>query len=384
MASVSTSMTHDMTSRERLETTWNYQEPDRVPIEMGISRDAAQNPRAAELVALMEQYVDRFGGWSPPWGYFGLENTYEEEVVEDKPGEYARRRRTYHTPAGEFTAITYHPASSRDPNDYAWEKHYLSSPDDLRRLLAARSNPFDIDFEGYHRTVENFSDRGIILVGFPQPFGQLARNSLRKDFYAWLITERDLMHDLHDATTDRIFRQLELLFTKVEPRYFSQCGMEMAITPWISRQMFEEYIVPTDGRLYQLVHQHGGKTRIHCHGCAMEYLERFAEIGIDGIEPCEPPPQADVVLKEAKRRVGGRMLLCGNIPSPQFEFMEPDETDALVKQAIRDAAPGGGFVLRTTGGSAGTSGTSNLDRVLANCQRMLEAGIKYGAYPIQV
>ena len=377
-------MPRELTSRERLETTWNYQEPDRVPIEMAISRDAAQNPRAAELVALMEQYVDRFGGWSPPWGYFGLENTYEEEVVEEKPGEYTRRRRTYHTPAGDFTAITYHSASSRDPNDYAWEKQFLSSPDDLRRLLHAPHRPLDADLDGYARTVESFGDRGLILAGFPQPFGQVARNTRREDFYAWLITERDLMHDLLDDLTQRIVRQLEPVLAHAKPKYFGQCGMEMAVPPWISRHMFEEYIVPTDGRLYQLIHQHGGKTRIHCHGCAMEYLERFVEIGIDGIEPCEPPPQADVVLKEAKRRVGGRMLLCGNIPSQQFEFMDPDETEALVKQAIQDAAPGGGFVLRTTGGSAGTCGPRDLDRVLANCQRMIEAGIKYGRYPIEV
>ena len=377
-------MADEMTSRERLETAWDYQEPDRVPIEMNIAPSARQDPRAAELVALIDQHVDLFGGWGPAWGYFGLEATHQVEVIEEKPGEYTRHRRTWHTPVGDFSAVTYQPTSTRDPNDYAWEKHYLSSPEDLRAIMNARCEPLPTDFDGYSRTVESFGDKGIILVHFPQPFGTYTRNTLRADGYEWLISERDLVHDFLDCYTDRILAQLERLFGRVEPAYFSQCGMEMAIKPWLSWPMFEEYIAPTDGRLYGLIHDHGGKIRIHCHGCIMDYLERFVEIGIDGVEPCEGPPHADVDLAEAKRRVGDRMLLCGNIPSPQFEFIEPDEVEEMVKAAIRDAAPGGGFVLRTTGGHAGTGSACDVERSYANCQRMLEAGIKYGRYPVQV
>lgn len=377
-------MADEMTSRERLETAWNFQEPDRVPIEMNIAPSAQQDTRAAELVALIEQYVDHFGGWGLPNGYFGLDCKHEVEVVEEKPGEYTRHRRTYHTPVGDFSAITYQPTSTRDPNDYAWETHYLSSPDDLRAIIEAPWEPLPFDPEGYTRAVEGFGDRGIVLVNFPQPFGTFVRSTLRADGYSWLITERDLVHDLLDCFTDRILVQLERLFDHVEPKYFSQCGMEMALKPWLSRDMFEEYITSTDGRLYKLIHDHGGKIRIHCHGHVMEYFERLSEIGIDGVEPCEGPPHADVDLAEAKRRVGDRMLLCGNIPSPQFEFIGPDDVEEMVKAAIRDAAAGGGFVLRCTGGHAGTGGACNQERAYANCTRMIEAGVKYGRYPIAI
>lgn len=96
-----------LSSRERLETAWNYQEPDRAPIEMGISKEAAQHPRAARLVELIRDHADHFGGWSPPWGHFCLDHTYEEEVIEEKPGEFTRRKRVHHTAAGDFTAVTY-------------------------------------------------------------------------------------------------------------------------------------------------------------------------------------------------------------------------------------------------------------------------------------
>jgi len=370
-----------LTPRERLERVFNCQEPDRVPIEMSIVAEAARDPRSARLRELTAQHAAKLRGWGPNWGFFCLPYTHETREIENKPGEYKRIQRTYHTPAGDFYAITKHPVSTID---YAWEKHYLSDPDDLRRLMNAPYKLLECDTSAFHRGREQLGDDGILMVGIPHPFGQLTRSTLRQDFYAWLILERTLIHDLLNVLVNRVLNQLEYLLPKLRAKYFSQCGMEMALTPWMSHAMFDEYIVPHDSKIYQIIHKYDGKTRIHCHGNAMEYLEKFVEIGIDAIEPCEPPPQADVVLKEAKRRVGDRMLLCGNIPSPQFTFMQPDETEEYVKQTIRDGAPGGGFILRTTGGDAGTWTARNLGHVLANAERLIEAGFKYGQYPISI
>jgi len=348
---------------------------------MNIVAEAASDARSTKVRELIAQHAAKLRGWGPNWGFFCLPYTHETVEMEDKPGEYKRIQRIYHTPAGDFYAITKHPVSTID---YAWEKHYLSDPDDLRRLMNAQYKLLECDTGAFHRARKQLGDDGILMVNISHPFGQLTRSTLRQDFYAWLILERTLMHDLLDVLVNRVLNQLEYLLPKLQARYFSQCGMEMALTPWMSHVMFDEYIVPYDSKIYQMIHKYGGKTRIHCHGNAMEYLEKFVEIGIDAIEPCEPPPQADVVLNKAKRRVGDRMLLCGNIPSPQFSFMEPDETEEYVRQTLRDGAPGGGFILRTTGGDAGTWTARNLGRVLANCERLIETGLKYGRYPISI
>jgi hypothetical protein len=373
----------EMTSRERLEHVWNFQEPDRVPIEMNISAEAARDPRSAKVRELMAKYSDRFYGWSPNWGWFGMPVKTESKVIEHKPGEYKRVQRIVHSPIGDFDSIDWYPASTID---YAWEKMYFSTPDDLRKLKDVPFYPLKIDPSSYRKRVKQVEDRGLVAVNVPNPFGILVRSAKREDFFSWLILERTLIHDVLSILFAHVTQKLEYLLSIIDAKYFSSSGQELALDPWMSPAMYDEFVKPYDTMIYELIRKHGGNVRIHCHGNAMKYLERFLDSGINGIEPCEPPPQGDVVLKGAKQCVGDRMLLCGNIPSQNFRFTDLDHTEELVKQTIRDGAPGGGFILRTTGGSAGTWMVPelDLDHQLAHCQRLIEAGLKYGKYPINI
>jgi len=368
-----------MTSRERWECVFAGRIPDRVPIELYLNPHAAKDPRTARLRELIQAHTDPIAGWSPGWKWLGIDASYEEEEIERAPGRYFRLRRVYHTPVGDFEAITYHPIHELQ-DDYHWEKHYVSTPDDLRRLLEAPRPFSEPDVKSFFELRERMGDSALLTCSVPHPFGQLCRVTLREDWYAWLILERRLVHELLSVMVDQVVQMLECLVANGVGPYFVQSGMEMAIDPWMSRDMFEEYIVPHDSRIYDVIRKSDGKIRIHCHGNAMEYLERFHEMGIDAIEPCEPPPQADVVLAEAKRRVGDPMVLCGNIVSQLFHMTHPDETEQRVRQALRDGMPGGRFALRTTGGQAGTGNLNLLDKIIPHCERMIETGVKYGRY----
>ena len=115
----------------------------------------------------------------------------------------------------------------------------------------------------------------------------------------------------------------------------------------------------------------------------MDFLERFVEMGIDSVEPLEPPPYANCDLAEAERLVGDRMLLSGNIPSQGFVFMEPEQVEELVREAIEAAAPGGGYTLRLTGGGGGRGSerrAAQADRNIACAEAYFDAALKYGWY----
>ena len=102
----------------------------------------------------------------------------------------------------------------------------------------------------------------------------------------------------------------------------------------------------------------------HCHGNSGGYLELFADMGIDALDPLEPAPYGDNILSDAKKRVGEKMLLQGNIPSQVFgiESFDPDEVYEMTKAAISQGAEGGGFTLRTTGSAYVGNGKTNAQK----------------------
>jgi hypothetical protein len=226
----------EMTSRERLEHVWNFQEPDRVPIEMNISAEAARDPRSAKVRELMAKYSDRFYGWSPNWGWFGMPVKTESKVIEDKPGEYKRVQRIVHSPIGDFDSIDWYPASTID---YAWEKMYFSTPDDLRKLRDVPFYPLKIDPSSYQKRVKQVEDRGLVAVNVPNPFGILVRSAKREDFFSWLILERTLIHDVLSILFAHVTQKLEYLLSIIDAKYFSSSGQELALDPWMSPAMYD-------------------------------------------------------------------------------------------------------------------------------------------------
>ncbi len=76
-------------------------------------------------------------------------------------------------------------------------------------------------------------------------------------------------------------------------------------------------------------------------------------------------------------------MLSGNIPSPYFPFWDRKQVEESVREAVQAAAAGGGFTLRTTGGTAGTNAfrsREQLGKIIENCEAYMLAGLQYGSY----
>ena len=97
--------------------------------------------------------------------------------------------------------------------------------------------------------------------------------------------------------------------------------------------------------------------------------------------------QEGLGFADAKRRVGDRMLLSGNVVSQDFLRMTDAQVREQVRAAIRAGAPGGGFTLRCTGGTCGTGGMKTEEQAregLRKAEVYLDAALEFGAYPIAV
>lgn len=373
-----------MTSKERLLTAWSFEEPDRVPIELNISEPALEFEEAERVVRFIDEEADNFyGAPGADWGFLGLPATYEDEVVEDVPGDFLRKRRVYHTEAGDFWALTRHKYEELNATDFHWERRYIHTLDDMVRLAEAPRRVAAVFPQAFGEGVAERGDRGLPLVGVLHPLGRLVRQATHEHVYAWLAGEAEVMHRFLENANQQVAETVTALCGAGIGPYFGVTAHEMLIPPWMSPRMFDEYIFPYDKRVNDAIHAGGGRLRAHCHDAVSDILEKFADMGVDALEPVEPPPFGDVDLADAKRRVGHRMMLSGNVPSQEFPTAEPAAVRQWVSEAMEAGKPGGGFTLRTTGGGASTNAAKDADqmRAILKCiEAYIDAGLELGQY----
>jgi len=115
----------------------------------------------------------------------------------------------------------------------------------------------------------------------------------------------------------------------------------------------------------------------HVHSCGPEsLLVKIAveETQLSIIDPLEIPPMGDCNLAELKERYGDKIILKGNLHTTNVMlFGTADDVCTVSRQAIRDAAKGGGFIL-STGDQCGR------DTPDENIMAMVETARTFGKY----
>jgi len=142
--------------------------------------------------------------------------------------------------------------------------------------------------------------------------------------------------------------------------------------PLIRPALFREYILPSLRQMVDAFKTKGAKILIHSDGNIMPFLEDFIAIGIDGLHPLERT--AGMRLPLIKQQYGDKLTLVGNVDAKTVLQDGPLEAiEAQVKECIRDAAKGGGYIL--------ASDHSIHPGIPANNVKfMFEVARKYGTY----
>ncbi|MBM3133586.1 MAG: hypothetical protein FJZ95_11235, partial [Chloroflexi bacterium] len=161
-------------------------------------------------------------------------------------------------------------------------------------------------------------------------------------------------------------------------------GVEVVLTgddlaqktgPMLRPEMIEKLYGESYRRMAEAIHKQGKKLIFHSCGNIYPLLDKFIEWGFDGIITMEPT--AGVNLGEVRKRVGHRLTLVGNLDVSYLLVRGTrQEVEDAVKQAIRDAAPGGGYIL--------SASHSHPFVDPARLEWMVEAAHQYGTYPIRI
>ena len=130
-----------------------------------------------------------------------------------------------------------------------------------------------------------------------------------------------------------------------------------------------------DVDLVDLLHKYGGYARLHSHGKVKNVLPAIREMRVDAVDPLEPPPDGDVELHEARKILGTKTVLIGNIEERLFEIGRKTDIEKQVKKAISQTAATGVFILCPT---AMPISTPLKKKIQQNIIHYIDCGLKYG------
>jgi uroporphyrinogen decarboxylase len=146
--------------------------------------------------------------------------------------------------------------------------------------------------------------------------------------------------------------------------------------PLMSPVMFRQFILPRLQKMVDAVHEEGAYAVKHSDGNLMPIIDMILGTGIDAINPIEPAAGMDI--KEIKEKYGASYCIIGNIDCGELlSNKNPEDVELAVKNCIRDAGDGGGYICATSNSVHSSVKPENL---LA----MINATKKYGKYPLQV
>jgi len=117
---------------------------------------------------------------------------------------------------------------------------------------------------------------------------------------------------------------------------------------FLSRDMYAEFVLPYERRLAEAVRAEQKPVYTHTCGNIGDRLDLMVETHIDGLDTLDPPPLGNALLDAAKRDVGDRVFLKGNMNSVELLLAKTDqEVIAEANRCLEAASAGGGYILST-------------------------------------
>ncbi len=391
-----------MDFKERILTAMNHEEPDRVPV-MGLIMDQATvnqilDKKPADFVGMLKKPVLRGvikGLLNTNWFwnrmYYGnfagaLESAIKlgfdanwtiYSLMQLEPDSESPLGLVWHDVFGRVFEMV----SDERGNMTVNYSRPLCATEEQWEAWAERKAPlFDRLIENattfHKRLVDKYGDR-TLPVGFAAP--GIFENSWQAigfvNFTKFIYQKPEFVKRVIAFQTDFYLRYLEGVM---------QSGLDVVIGgddlghktgPMMRPELVEKLYGESYRRVADLVHEHDKKFIFHSCGNIYPLLDKFVEWGFDGLITMEPTAGMD--LARVREQVGHRLVLIGNLDVSYLLVRgSRQEIDDAVRQAIRAAASGGGYVL--------SASHSHPLVDAARLEWMVDAAHRWGRYPISI
>jgi uroporphyrinogen-III decarboxylase len=152
-----------------------------------------------------------------------------------------------------------------------------------------------------------------------------------------------------------------------------QISSPYAGSGFISSDAYKSFVLPSVTKISKAITKAGGFSYIHTCGSIEDRLELLAQSETDGIECLDPPPLGNVTLSDAKKRVGDKLFLKGNLDSVNLLMQGSDEeVEKVVTETIDTGKTNGAFILSS---ACSVSAMVNPDRIKWVSEINAEKGI---------
>jgi hypothetical protein len=146
--------------------------------------------------------------------------------------------------------------------------------------------------------------------------------------------------------------------------------------PIMSPKRYNDLLLPAYKKLVDSIHERGHKIVLHTDGDITPLLDFTVNCGFDGLHALEPTAGVDLAF--VKKKAGEKLCLLGNVDVSHVLTANGTKEDVenWVKNAIKTAGPGGGYICSATNMHPGVEPQ--------NLKWMVETVKKFGNYPINL
>jgi hypothetical protein len=378
-----------MTSRERVRTSLDFREPDRVPMDLGsnimsgimahaldrLRRYLGLEPRPVKVHEVFQMLgelemdvVERIGAdilpVEPLVQFFGLrrENWKPWQLWDGTrvlvPGQFDVEVDSDGSWLLHAEGDPSKPIEGRMPKDgFYFDMPSLMTSDPNWKppsIAEARREHLigDEELEFLQARAEHLrrtTDKSLLLGAWD--YVGLAWVGSIPDFLMLLLSDTAYVRDLFAARTEAAIRNLEKLAARLGDR-IDIVGMDGTDyggqnSELIAPELFEELVIPFFKEQNDWVHTHTNwKTWYHSCGSITRMLPMLIDAGVDIINPVQTSA-AGMDPAWLKERFGKRIVFWGAGVDTQrtLPFGSAEEVALQVRERIRIFAPGGGFVF---------------------------------------
>ena len=385
-----------LTSRERVLTAIHHEQPDRVPLVIGVSNATGVKMRPYKGIK------DIIGVQAPDnyiydWPELGTAEIDEETMcrlhsdvrgVLDLEPEKIRKRNCERDPHSDYIDSWGSGQTEISPGDWFPSVHPLPEARTAEDLDAYQGWP-DMDDPTRIAHVRDNARR----LAEENQFAILATPWLLFPFeraYAMQGMDTFLLNMARDPDFARaLLEKIAVYCKQLMGRFLEELGDNVDIIKigddlgtqeslMISPKMYREILKPVHADFISFIKARTkAKIFFHSDGDVAPLIEDFIEMGVDILNPIQTSAGSMSDLPSLKKRFGSNIVFCGGIDTHRvLPFGTTEEVRQEVRRVIQILGPGGGCMI-------GAVHTVMNDVPPENVLAMVDAVEEFGHYPLQ-